>query len=81
MMNKLFYTDRMMYIRTRASTSLSLLWCVANMHSLQNIETILLKHGPARGPFVEGDDLTVGDLTLAVTTYHMEAAFSIDQQW
>lgn len=49
--------------------------------SLQKIENILQKHGPARGPFVEGDDLTVGDLTLAVTTYHMQAAFAIEKQW
>eukprot|EP00903_Cladosiphon_okamuranus_P005329 g5327.t1 len=48
---------------------------------LEKIENILKKHGPKRGPFVEGDDLTVGDLTLAVTTYHMQAAFAIEKQW
>lgn len=50
-------------------------------HSLQKIENILQMQGPARGPFVEGDDLTVGDLTLAVTTYHMQAAFAVEKQW
>lgn len=49
--------------------------------SLEKIENILSKHGPARGPFVEGDDLTLGDLTLAVTTYHMQVAFGIEKQW
>lgn len=49
--------------------------------SLEKIENILRKHGPNRGPFVEGDDLTVGDLTLAVATYHMQAAFAIEKQW
>ncbi|CAM9278493.1 unnamed protein product [Ectocarpus sp. 4 AP-2014] len=48
---------------------------------LEKIENILSKHGPARGPFLEGDDLTIGDLRLAVTTYHMLAAFDIEKQW
>ncbi|CAM9331664.1 unnamed protein product [Scytosiphon promiscuus] len=48
---------------------------------LQRIENILLKHGPARGPFLEGDELTLGDLTLAVSTYHMLSAFDIEKQW
>lgn len=61
------------------------LWCVCfsfrTERSVQKIENILQKHGPYRGPFVEGDDLTVGDLTLAVTVYHMQAAFAIEKQW
>ncbi|CAN0271626.1 unnamed protein product, partial [Hapterophycus canaliculatus] len=59
-------------------SSSSFFFCV---ESLQRIENILLKHGPARGPFLEGDELTLGDLTLAVSTYHMLSAFDIEKQW
>lgn len=41
---------------------------------LEKIENILVRKTYS-GEFFEGDELTVGDVTLGVTTFHMVAAF------
>lgn len=35
----------------------------------------------ATGDLLEGDEMTAGDLELAVTTYHMMAAFGTEKKW
>lgn len=34
----------------------------------------------SQGDLLEGDELTIGDLELAVTTYHMIAAFGSEKK-
>lgn len=48
--------------------------------SLQKVENIFLKNY-SKGSMLEGADLTVSDLVLGVTTFHMVAAFGLEKQW
>lgn len=49
-------------------------------NSLQKVENIFLKNY-SKGSMLEGADLTVGDLMLGVTTFHMVTAFGLEKQW
>ncbi|CAM9267535.1 unnamed protein product [Ascophyllum nodosum] len=48
--------------------------------TLQGIEKTLASK-PYSGVLLEGEELTVGDLTLGVTTFHMLAAFAPGNRW
>lgn len=48
--------------------------------TLQKVENIFLKNY-SKGCMLEGADLTVGDLLLGVTTFHMVTAFGLEKQW
>lgn len=46
---------------------------------LDKVEGILRRQ--TKGPMLEGDELTIGDLELSVTTLHMMASLGKGQPW
>lgn len=57
-----------------------LLFSLFSPESLEKVETIFQKNY-MKGGMLEGADLTVGDLMLGVTTFHMVTAFGLEKQW
>lgn len=51
---------------------------VRHVGSLSKVDDVLKV---AKGDLLEGDEMTAGDIELAVTTYHMMAAFGNEKKW